>query len=43
MLYMLPGVKATEDSQETNLTTKDTSSNANEGTNKELSQNKVIK
>lgn len=34
MLYMFPGVKATEDSQETNLTTEDTSSNANEGTNK---------
>lgn len=36
MLYMLPGVKATEDSQETNLTTENalTTSNGNEETNK---------
>lgn len=36
MLYMLPGVKATEDSQETNLTTEDAlmESDGNEETNK---------
>lgn len=36
MLYMLPGVKATEDSQEINLTTENTltTSNGNEETNK---------
>lgn len=36
MLYMLPGVKATEDSQETNLTTENalTTSNGNEETKK---------
>ena len=42
MLYMLPGVKATEDSQETNLTTKDTSSNANEGTNKYIPNPQLV-
>ena len=42
MLYMFPGVKATEDSQETNLTTKDTSSNANEGTNKYIPNPQLI-
>lgn len=36
MLYMFPGVKATEDSQETNLTTEDAlmESDGNEETNK---------
>ena len=42
MLYMFPGVKATEDSQETNLTTEDTSSNANEGTNKYIPNPQLI-
>ena len=35
-------VKATEDSQETNLTTKDTSSNANEGTNKYIPNPQLV-
>lgn len=44
MLYMLPGVKATEDGQETNLTTENalTASNGNEETNKYIINPQLI-